>query len=360
MIHRENSPVHSQAQYQFGPDGSQFSHRYSDGVHHKRIAILGPCPPPLGGISVHIQRVMHKFQQQNNKVYHFSTVVEYRYRYLLVYLIHLAGWLVYRRPDQVYYHTSYVSNTLPEMRMLALLKRIFKYELILVDHDCRYLYTRSSRFIKRYNTFMHQVDILVLIGSVTQQSYKDKQLHMPLSTTMEAAFLPPNSATEPQILKTYPSSLHAFMFNHEPLILANAYQLSLLNGKDLYGVDVCLYMLAALSASHPRSGFILALAQIGDEDYFRQICFLAHKLQVTERLYILTQQKELWPLLKKVDLFVRPTLSDGASVSVQEALYFGTPTIASDVCLRPQGTVLFSTGNMQDFMSKVRGCLRKE
>lgn len=329
-------------------------HRYSDGVYNKCIALLGPCSPPLGGVSVHIQRVKHKFAQQNNRVFQFNTVVEYRYRYLPLYLMKLVGWLVRVRPHKLYYHTSYVSNSLPELLVLIWLKKLFNYELIIVEHDCRHLYARSENFKKQYRTLMNSIEKLVLIGSVTEKSYQDAGIPLPRDITMEAAFLPPNLASEQMILKTYPASLHAFMLNHQPLILANAFQLSCLQGKDLYGIDLCLHMLNSLSLTHPRLGFILALGEVGDEAYFRQLCFMAYKMHLADRLYILTQQRELWPLLKKVDLFVRPTLSDGASVSVQEAVHFGTATVASDACLRPEGTMLFSTGNVNDFIEKVR------
>jgi glycosyltransferase involved in cell wall biosynthesis len=336
----------------------QLSHRYSNGVYDKRIAILGPYPPPLGGVSVHIQRVMQQFQHQHNAVYHFNTIVNYRYRYHLGYLFYVIIWLLRITPQQLYYHTSYVHNSLAEMWLLATMKRFLRYDFIIVEHDCRHLYARSISFKNHYKKLMRRVDKLILIGSVTQQSYRDAMITLPPTTSMEAAFLPPDVTREQAIMKTYPVSLHAFMLNHQPLILANAFQLSRIQGKDLYGIDQCIHMLAALTPTHDRIGFILVLGQIGDEMYGRQLCFLIHKMQLADNVYILSGQRELWPLLKKVDLFVRPTLSDGASVSVQEALYFGTPTIASDVCLRPAGTILFSTGNVGDFVAKVQDCLR--
>jgi glycosyltransferase involved in cell wall biosynthesis len=336
----------------------QLSHRYSDGVYDRRIAILGPYPPPLGGVSVHIQRVMKKFQDQRNTVYQFNTVVNHRYRYNPFYLLYVFVWLLRVIPQQVYYHTAYLDNSLVEMWLLVTMKRFLTYDLIFVEHDCRHLYSRSINFKNRYKKLMRKVDKLVLIGSVTQQSYRDAMISLPHNTSMEGAFLPPDGTREQTIMKTYPASLHAFMLNHQPLILANAFQLSCIQGKDLYGIDQCVHMLAAIAPAYKRIGFLLVLGQIGDEVYGRHLCFLIHKLQLAERVYIISGQRELWPLLKKIDLFVRPTLSDGASVSVQESLYAGTPTIASDVCLRPAGTILFSTGNVSDFVDKVQGCLR--
>lgn len=43
-------------------------HTYWDNVTNKKIAILGRYPPPLGGISIHIKRVIAKLRAQKNKV----------------------------------------------------------------------------------------------------------------------------------------------------------------------------------------------------------------------------------------------------------------------------------------------------
>jgi glycosyltransferase involved in cell wall biosynthesis len=336
---------------------NELQHQYSQNVCGVKIAVLGPCPPPLGGVSVHIQRVIDVLRRQKNQVYHFDTTVEYRYRYFPYYLARLAYWLFEHRPHVVHYHTLYLSNNLAEIKLLVRLKKILGYTLTFVEHDCRHMYERSVRFKNTYNCILQSVDHLVLIGSLTYKSYKDAQFMLPQSTSVEAAFLPPNEKTESCILATYPTSLHAFVYNHSPLILGNAFQLSHVQGRDLYGVDLCLQMLAEIVLDYPRVGFILALAQIGDVHYFRQLCFFAHKMHIADKIYILSNQKELWPLMKKVDLFVRPTRSDGASVSVQEALYFGVPAVVSDVCVRPARAILFENQNVKDFITKVRYAL---
>ena len=78
------------------------------------------------------------------------------------------------------------------------------------------------------------------------------------------------------------------------------------------------------------------------------------KKGVAEQVYILHGNKELWPLFQRVDLFVRPTLSDGDSVSVREALYFNLPVVASDAVERPMGVHCFKQGDSQDFTETVK------
>ena len=76
-----------------------------------------------------------------------------------------------------------------------------------------------------------------------------------------------------------------------------------------------------------------------------------------DAIFIMCGQKELWPLLKYATVFIRPTLSDSYGISIAEALYVGTPAVASDVCKRPVGTILYKAGDVVDLSEKVRRIL---
>lgn len=56
-------------------------HTYWDNVTNKKIAILGRYPPPLGGISIHIKRVIAKLRAQKNKVAFFETGQSLRFKF---------------------------------------------------------------------------------------------------------------------------------------------------------------------------------------------------------------------------------------------------------------------------------------
>jgi len=53
------------------------------------------------------------------------------------------------------------------------------------------------------------------------------------------------------------------------------------------------------------------------------------------------------------DVFLRPTLEDGDSISVREALSLGVPVVASRVGTRPAGAILFHPGDVEDMLAKV-------
>jgi len=67
--------------------------------------------------------------------------------------------------------------------------------------------------------------------------------------------------------------------------------------------------------------------------------------------------EEALGLLARSDVFIRPTTHDGDSLSVREALALGVPCVASDVCVRPEGTYLFRGGHARDLALRVRQAL---
>src|SRR5690606_3205564 len=63
-------------------------------------------------------------------------------------------------------------------------------------------------------------------------------------------------------------------------------------------------------------------------------------------------------LLQKSTLSIRPTRTDGDSLSVRESLALGIPVVASNVVERPEGCVSFLSGNVEDLERKVLDVLR--
>jgi glycosyltransferase involved in cell wall biosynthesis len=62
-------------------------------------------------------------------------------------------------------------------------------------------------------------------------------------------------------------------------------------------------------------------------------------------------------LMARSDVFLRPTLEDGDSISVREASSLGIPVVASRVGTRPDGVFLFRPGDVEDMLSKVEQAL---
>ena len=145
-----------------------------------------------------------------------------------------------------------------------------------------------------------------------------------------------------------------FIQNKKPLLLVNASILSFFNSKDLYGFDKSIRAIKQLKQQYTDIGLILALAHIGNYNYFQQLKKLVTELELTNNIFFLTGQKKLWPLFERIDIFLRPTMCDGTSISVSEALYLKTTIVASNVCKRPSNVIVFDIDNKNDFIEKIR------
>lgn len=59
-------------------------------------------------------------------------------------------------------------------------------------------------------------------------------------------------------------------------------------------------------------------------------------------------------LIDDADMLLRTTLFDGDAISVREALFLGTPVIATDAAERPDGVELISIGNKDELVRKIK------
>jgi glycosyltransferase involved in cell wall biosynthesis len=331
-------------------------HCYSRDISNNNVVILGILPPPLGGVSVHIQRVKDKLEMQYNTVAVFNTEIRYRNWLFPFYLLKLFIWLLFQRPQIVMYHSSYVTTGILEIVCLAYAKKLLKFSLLIIDHDCRHLYQRSNVVKKLYQHALRNIDKLICIGNKTFMSYQDAQFTLPVYT-IEEAFLPPIQVEKTRILARYPTELFEFIKTKKKIILANAAHCMRINGNDVYGLDLCIELMRNIKLTIDQCGLVIALAREGDNDYFKHILDSIKEHGLNNDIFILCGNYELWPLFEYAHLFVRPTLSDGASISIQEALYCNVPVVASDVCARPNGVQVFNISQSSSFLDCVKSIL---
>ena len=61
-------------------------------------------------------------------------------------------------------------------------------------------------------------------------------------------------------------------------------------------------------------------------------------------------------MLARSDIFIRPTYADGDSLAIREALLAGCKVVASDCVSRPKGVILFRTADVRALSEAVRTC----
>ena len=160
-------------------------------------------------------------------------------------------------------HTLYLSNGLQELACLVFLRRYIRYEIVLIEHDCRYLYKKEASWKNRLNTLLLYVTRHVYIGDRTAQSFRDNAIIFAQSVSIEAAFLPPDASQEQAILATYPRELFEFLKQYDKkLCLQMLLRFHCLTTKISMDSIYALNLLKHYAKKAKMSGWFLCLAKL--------------------------------------------------------------------------------------------------
>jgi glycosyltransferase involved in cell wall biosynthesis len=162
----------------------------------------------------------------------------------------------------------------------------------------------------------------------------------PHRTEMVPAYLMterPEASLDPSIL--------AWIGRHQPVLSTTLFF------RPEYGFDLLATAVARLSLRYPSLGCLVMGSGEQREQAERRI----HEMGLEENVLMLgdVNHDTCLALMSASDVFVRPTLEDGDSISVREALALGVPVVASDIGTRPAGAILFQRGDVGEMLSKV-------
>ncbi len=118
-----------------------------------------------------------------------------------------------------------------------------------------------------------------------------------------------------------------------------------------YGFDLLATAVARLRLHYPWVGCLV----MGSGEQRDQAERRIHEAGLEENVLLLgdVNHDTCLALMSVSDVFVRPTLADGDSTSVREALSLGVPVVASRIGSRPAGALLFQPGDAEELLTKV-------
>jgi glycosyltransferase involved in cell wall biosynthesis len=322
---------------------------YSDS---SRILLIGPLPPPYGGVSVHIKRLKKLLDKAG-----FNTNTFYRsdnHNSILLNALILFKKIIFGNYNIVHIHGYFRAYAL----VVFVARYLISYRIYYTVHNPRLFQNKNGIAIFLINKFIEKIDCLVLVSKDLIKDFKRNKVRLPKKVFVCNAFLPPPEEDEPGIIDTYSAQTLDFVSNHKPLIIANASRICFYNDIDLYGLDLCIELSAVLKKKYPKIGLLFSLANENvNSDYIEKKKRRISELDIEENFFFMTGQKELWPLYKRADIGVRPTATDGDAVSIREALCFKTPVVASDVVSRPKNTITFKHRDLCDLCHQVEKAL---
>ena len=317
-------------------------HRHTSDLRGKKVLLVGVFPPPLGGISVHLKRVKAKLEKQGCTVLAWD--VGYGY---LSYYWKLIRFCLKQRPEVIIYHTLQLRSYPIELSILLVIGKMLGSKTIAVIHSARFV-TRIGWLNGKITSWLlsYYSQIVLVSGQLQGQLFPKIKLNR-ANWVVESPFLPPDLSEKQAILDQMPASLKDFLASHSPIITVSITRLEVWQGQSLYGEDLAIQAFEYLRQDFPRAGLLIVL---GNQN--------GKMLKLGPNNYLLSEwPQEMWPLIAQSDLLIRPTRSDCNAISVMEALCLGVPVVASDVCVRPSGTILFRSGDVHDLYEKMRQVL---
>jgi len=326
----------------------------------RQLAISGPLPPPYGGVGIHVERLLPHLDRAgvDYRLYNTAGPREIPDRVVSV-AAHKKWWFfrylfLGREPSfftlgnhwQVWAATWFLVRVRGKKVVIALHGEHLRWAWESKGWLVRKVIARGFRAADRIiaaNT--HISDVLDQIGDFAHK------------TLIAPAFIPPVWRDEDQ--QALSQEFRTFCAEHDPVILGTGAPVLMGDGRDLYGIDMTVKLADQLRESYPRIGVVWSLIEAlhGVPAYAEKMRQEVERRGLSEHWLFSPPQEVFYPAYKLVDVLVRPTLSDGDAITVREGLHFGRPTVASDVVPRPEGTILFRSGDQEDLERAVRQTL---
>jgi len=308
------------------------------------ILLIGGYPPPYGGVTVHIKRLAESCQEKGFKIHIVSQFTSDIAAPLigikgnaLMQFVKLAHITSNYKGRIVHFHTSYLKRFLfISFPLLFFLKNKIK---VITFHSGHLLnITRIRKYF--FKLLINKFDYLIAVNK-SQYSFlldlcreKSKILHIP-------SFIPPKIISN-QI--TYPKyeEIEALKKRTEILLMVSGY------AKPYYGYDLLLEAVHQLKDI--SIGIIFVFYTAEDIKYKKK---LMQRLSNEQNIIIIENlnSDEFLSLINVVDIYVRPNLIDSYGMVVAEALSLKTIVIASNVCPRHDGAIIFQSGNVDSLKS---------
>jgi glycosyltransferase involved in cell wall biosynthesis len=311
------------------------------------VLILGPVPPPLGGIAVHVSRLVPHLQKAGLEVgvlNHFrSTDADFVLDALNRNPINYFRMPRRLRASVVHYHHSHWAMLLG----VALGRRRAgsRYVVTLHGNDVpRLLEARVPMLRRAIRWALTRFDAIIVVNPDIRTAIQD---HVdPGRIEVLPAFL--EAATEESFND---ASVEDFLASGRTLLLS-AFRVQFLpDGRDLYGLDMAVDAFAALAAERPDLRLALFIAELPltrrATRYLRALAGRLDEAGLRDRVLIVFGLP-LAPAFRHDVILVRPTRIEGDALSVREALHAYVPVVASDVVGRPAGTSTFASDDTAD------------
>lgn len=327
-----------------------------------KVALKGSFLPDIGGVSIHISRLAEALFKDGLLDCVYSTTKSSGYQESR-FIVKNASYpsLRYDTFQSLYW---FLKNYKKDLTILHLhghpiwesptiyLLLLFKKKVVFTIHDQMMLsnldkYPRFFLYIFKKITKHKNIYWIAVSSKIKNQS---ADLITDFNNiAIIPAYLPAHSDNTP-----LNDEIEEFIRSRSKIISIYAHSIRNLNGKDLYGIDLALKAIGLVKRYYQNIGIIICIPNVSDLEQVESYKQIINEFQLFKNvLFLFTPLSNPIQLWQKSDVVLRPTLTDGDSLVVREAISQGTFVIASDVVNRPKEVILFKSENVEDLSLKI-------
>jgi hypothetical protein len=289
----------------------RYTVKWSSFMKPYELLIIGRKPLPIGGVTVHVERLCSSLEQKSFNFY-FADPSKSKFLDLLYKIA---------RSKIVHIHASN-----------PLLILMIGFWAKIVRTLC--VFTLHGNFARYQGLKGQLLDLAIKISDIpitlNQETYESVREINPAARLI-SSFIPP---LQKELLNDEISiEIRRRAVNMSLVIISNAYDVAF---------DVCnkeTYGISALIDYFSRKDCLLIISDpSGNYEKFIKRRFSSKSLT---NVFFISRPHSFYSALAFADVFIRNTTTDGDSLSIHEALYLGKPVWATDCVTRPSGTNLY-------------------
>ena len=289
---------------------SVYNKKDEKSIKSDRLFIIGTIPPPLGGVTIHVKRLMH-YCEKNKIPFKF---VDFKKSSPLKII------LVLFEATKIHLHTSNVMVRL----YFSIFCAVFKKKLIITYHGNLYRFNRLKNFFDILSLKLAYQPILL-----NKMSYLIA-LKLNSRSKILSAFFPP--IEEKKLDEETQNKINLLRKNYKFIFLTSAFNLSFdKDKKEIYQISE----LVTLFNQFEDQALIICDVSSTYQKYFSKRGVILNK-----NILLIPFTHNFISVIKSSDCLIRYTTTDGDSLSVHEALYYQKMVIATNVVDRPDNVIL--------------------
>ena len=304
-----------------------------------KIVLIGGYPPPLGGSTVHIQRLADFLLQEG---YDVQVLDQTGYDGSQPdFVCSLQGGMVSKLLQVIHFSSGISSKAVVHFHIASMqtFRWVGLFLMILFWRQKKIITLHSGSFVPNLQhplMRMYVRSLFPLMDAIVAVNIHQREALIKLGISSEKLHVIPAFIASPVNLKLLPTELDA-LAPGKIRVITSGYL------TPIYGYDTLIECISAFADTHD---FVFTFYNEVDLDYQKHIMArLKHYTNV--QVFWNLMPDAFMSVLCTATIYVRATLTDGDAVAIREAMLLNKIVFASDAVVRPSECYLFETGNAQ-------------